>query len=51
MKQKILKTSFSYSTQKYDDSITRYFPFSKREFPKKSNVVFTSGSFPDYLYL
>ena len=23
-----------YSTQKYDDTITRYFPFSKREFQK-----------------
>ena len=37
---KSVKLHFYYSTQKYD-SITRYFPFSKRNFPKKSNVVFT----------
>ena len=29
-----------YCTQKYDDSITTYFPFSKIQFPKKSNAVF-----------
>ena len=28
-------------TQKYDDSMTRYFPFSKRKFPQKLNIVFT----------
>ena len=38
---KSLKLHFYYSRQKYDDSITRYFPFSKREFLKKLNVVFT----------
>ena len=32
---------FSYSTQKHDDSIKTYFPFSKRQFPKKSNAEFT----------
>ena len=31
---------FYYSTQKYD-SITTYFPFSKRQFPPKLNAVFT----------
>ena len=30
---KSVKTSFYYSTQKFIDSITRYFSFSKREFP------------------
>ena len=39
-RNKSVKLRFYYSTQKYD-SITRYFPFSKKEFPKKSNVVFT----------
>ena len=42
------------STQKYDDSITRYFPFSKREFPPKIKCCFyiihgeNSESLPDY---
>ena len=38
---KYVKLQFYYSTQKYDDSITTYFPFSKRQFPKKSNAMFT----------
>ena len=38
---KSVKLHFYYSTQNYDDSITRYFPFSKRKFSQKSNVVFT----------
>ena len=37
-----LSVKLYYSTQKYDDSITRYFPFSKRQFPQKLNAVFTS---------
>ena len=39
--QKPIKLNFYYSTQKYDDLITQYLSFSKRAFPKKSNVVFT----------
>ena len=31
---------FYYSIQKYDDSIRTFFPFSKRQFPQNSNVVF-----------
>ena len=31
---KSVKLYFYYSTQKYDDSITTYFPFSKRQFPQ-----------------
>ena len=38
---KSVNPHFYYSTQKYDDSVIRYFPFSICEFPKKSNVVFT----------
>ena len=38
---KSVKLHFYYSTQKYDDSTTRYFPFSRSEFPQKSTVVFT----------
>ena len=37
---KLLKLYFYYS-RKYDDSITTYFPFSKRKFTKKPNAVFT----------
>ena len=37
----LLTFYFSYSTQKHDDSIKTYFPFSKRQFPKKSNAEFT----------
>ena len=32
---KTVKLHFYYSTHIYDDSITRYFPLSKREFPSK----------------
>ena len=45
---------FYYSTQKYDDSITTWFPFSRGQFPKKTECcvymmhVQFSGSFPDY---
>ena len=38
---KSVKLQFHYSTQKIDDSITTYFPFSKGQFPKKLNTVFT----------
>ena len=38
---KSVKLHFYYSAQKHDDSITRYFSFSKRPFPKNSNIVFT----------
>ena len=38
---KSVKLHLYYSTQKYDESLTRYFPFSKREFPQKPNVVLT----------
>ena len=49
---KSVKLRFYYSKQKYDDSITRYFPFSKREFSKKIKCCVYimhgkfSGSFP-----
>ena len=36
---KSVKLHLCYSTQKYDGLITRYFPFSKRELPSKSDVV------------
>ena len=45
---------FYYSTQKYDDSITTWFPFSRGQFRKKTECcvymmhVQFSGSFPDY---
>ena len=38
---KSVKLHFNYSTQNYEDSIARYFPFSKGEFSQKPNVVFT----------
>ena len=37
---KSVKLYSYYSTQECDNSITIYFPFSKRQFPKKSNAVF-----------
>ena len=37
---KSIKHHFYYSKQKYDDSITRYFLFSKRNSPQKSNIAF-----------
>ena len=47
-----VKVHFSYSTQKYGDSIRRYFPFSKRKSPSKIECCVQimhwgfSGSFP-----
>ena len=38
---KSVKLHFYCSTQKHDDSITRYFPFSERYLTKKLNFVFT----------
>ena len=40
---KSVKLHFYHSTQECDDSITRYFPFYKREFPEKSHTVFTNA--------
>ena len=51
---KTVKRHFCYSAQKDDDSITKYFPFTKREFPSKVLCCVYimrrefSGSFPDY---
>ena len=48
---KILE-NLTYSTQKCDDSVTRCFPFCKREFPQKSNIVLTycMGNFQEVFY-
>ena len=44
---KSVKRHCYFSTQKYDDSITRYFPLSKKEFQNNLHGKF-SGSYLDY---